>query len=332
MIEGWTDPEDRLLARGVFGTDDLGTARGMILDWVAGQGFGRARVTAIELSVGAAVTASLADRSRIVVKVWPGTADARSLAAQMEVQAAMAARGFPAPAVLTKLSALGPGWAVGMAYDRAGVPADARVPGVRRAMAGGLARFVAEAEACRGVDGLPRWPLPPEGALWPKPHNALFDFGATARGAGWIDEAAGPALRAMRSARSRTVVGHNDWSAKNMRMGPAEIAVLYDWDAVFLDREAFVVGSAAAHFPVTWELDVPETPSAGEVAAFVREYEEARGAPFTRPELAEVAAAATYARAYKARCEHALDPEGARWRGSSRERLERDGPFRFDRG
>ena len=47
MIEGWTDPEDRLLARGVFGTDDLGTARGTILDWVAGQGFGRARVTAI---------------------------------------------------------------------------------------------------------------------------------------------------------------------------------------------------------------------------------------------------------------------------------------------
>ena len=126
-------------------------------------------------------------------------------------------------------------------------------------------------------------------------------------------------------------MGHSDWSAKNMRMGPAEIAVLYDWDSVFLDLEAFVVGSAAAHFPVTWELDVPETPSVGEAAAFVREYQEARGAPFARSELAEVAAAATYARAYKARCEHALDPEGARWRGSSRERLERDGPFRFDR-
>jgi hypothetical protein len=76
---------------------------------------------------------------------------------------------------------------------------------------------------------------------------------------------------------------------------------------------------------------VPETPSVHAVAAFVREYEEARGAPFTRSKLAEVAAAATYARAYKARCEHAIDLEGARWRGSSRERLERDEPFRFDR-
>ena len=331
MIESWTDPEDRLLARSVFGTDDLGTARGMILDWVARRGFGRARVTAVELSVGAVATVVLADGSRIVVKVWPGAADARSLAAQMGVQAAMAARGFPAPAVLTGLSALGPGWAIGMAYDRAGVPTDARVPGVRRAMAAGLARFVAEAEACRGVDGLPRWPLPPGEAIWSTPHNVLFDFDATTRGAEWIDEVAGPALRAMRSAESRVIVGHRDWSAKNMRTGPGGIAVLYDWDAVSLDREAFVVGSAAAHFPVTWELDVPETPSVREVAAFVREYEEARGAPFSRPELAEVAAAATYARAYKARCEHAIDPGGARWRGSSREGLERDGPFRFDR-
>jgi hypothetical protein len=64
MIEGWTDPEDRLLARSVFGTDDPGTARGMILDWVAGQGFGRARVTAIELSVGAAVTVGMGSRFR----------------------------------------------------------------------------------------------------------------------------------------------------------------------------------------------------------------------------------------------------------------------------
>ena len=331
MIEGWTDPEDRLLARSVFGTDDLGTARGMILDWVAGQGFGRARVTAVELSVGAVATVALADHSRIVVKVWPGTADARSLAAQMEVQAAMAARGFPAPAVLTELSALGPGWAVGMAYDRAGVPTDARVPGVRRAMAAGLARFVAEAEACRGVDGLPRRPLPPEGALWPKPHNALFDFGATARGAEWIDEVARPALRAMRSAGSRAVVGHRDWSAKNMRMGPGGIAVLYDWDAVFLDREAFVVGLRRRALPGHLGAGRAGDALRREVVAFVREYEEARGAPFTRSELAEVAAAATYARAYKARCEHAIDLGGARWRGSSREGLERDGPFRFDR-
>src|SRR3954447_23665946 len=52
MIEGWTDPEDRLLARRVFGTEDSEAARDMILEWTAAQGFRRARVTAIELSAG----------------------------------------------------------------------------------------------------------------------------------------------------------------------------------------------------------------------------------------------------------------------------------------
>jgi hypothetical protein len=36
-----------------------------------------------------------------------------------------------------------------------------------------------------------------------------------------------------------------------------------------------------------------------------------------------------YARAYKARCEHALDPKEACWCGYSREGLKNNGPFRF---
>ncbi len=116
-----------------------------------------------------------------------------------------------------------------------------------------------------------------------------------------------------------------------MRMNPNGIAVLYDWDSVFLDRETFILGSAAVHFPVTWELDVPETPGISEVVAFVRDYQQARGKPFTRSELREVEAGATYARAYKARCEHAIDPGATRWRDSSRESLKRNGPLCFDR-
>jgi hypothetical protein len=251
MTDDWTDPEEQLLAHSVFGTSERAAVVSMILDWTNAHGFGQACVSAIEVSVGAAVTVTLPDRAKVFVKVWPGTADRRSLAAQMQVQAAMAVHGFPAPGVLTELSALGSGWAVGMEYNRAGAPTDARIPGVRRAMAGGLARFVSEAEAFGCLDGLPRRSLPAEGVIWPEPHNALFDFKATARGAEWIDEIAGRSLAVMRSAGSRTVVGHHDWSAKNMRMGPGGIAVLYDWDAVFLDREPFVLGSAAAHFPVS---------------------------------------------------------------------------------
>jgi len=162
-----------------------------------------------------------------------------------------------------------------------------------------------------------------------RPHNVLFDFETTAQGAEWTDDIARTALAVMRPATSRIVVGHLDWSAKNMRMGPQGIAVVYDWDAVFLDRETFVVGAAAAHFPMTWELDVPGIPDAREVMAFVQEYEEARGQAFRDTELEEVAASATYARAYAARCEHAGDPGGDGWNGSSRQSLKDHGPFRF---
>jgi hypothetical protein len=237
-IKCWTDPEDRLLARSIFATDDVDVAEDLIVKWAAEQGFVPASVSNIELSVGAAVTVTLSgSNEKIFVKVWPATVDALCLAAQMQLQAAMAARGFPAPRILTKISALGSGWAVGMGYQRAGVATDVRVPGVRQAMAVGLARFVAEAEPCRSIENLPRRLLPPDGTIWPPPHNALFDFEATARGAEWIDEIASQALFIMRSAGSRVVVGHHDWSAKNMRMGPDGIAVVYDWDAVFLDRE-----------------------------------------------------------------------------------------------
>ena len=331
MTESWTDAEDRLLARSIFGTDDWETARGMVLDWTAGRGFGPAAVSAIELSVGAVATVALADGSRIVVKAWPGSADPRALAAQMEVQAAMGARGFPAPAVLTSVSALGPCWAVGMAYDRAGVPTDARLPGVRRTMAAGLARFVAEADAHRGVDGLPRRSLPPEGALWPKPHNALFDFEATVRGAGRIDEVARPALRAMRrpgaAPSSATATGAPrtcGWARAGSRCSTTGTRC-----SSTARRSSSGTPPPTSGSPRSWTCR--RCPRSGEVAAFVREYEAARGTPFTPSELAEVEAGATYLRAYAARCEHAIDPEGARWRGSWRERLERDGPFRFDR-
>jgi hypothetical protein len=330
MDDLWEDAADKLLARSIFGTDDPRIVEGMILDWMLRNGLGRARLRSIELSVGAGITVELEDRSKIFVKVWPGSTEVAGLSAQLRMQGLMATRGFPAPAILSRLSPLGAGLAVAMSYNRDGVPTDARTPGVRRQMAEGLRRLVVEAEMCRSIPGLPRRDLPREDMIWPKPHNVLFDFAATSRGAEWIDEIAQEALAVMRDAASPTVVGHHDWSAKNMRMGPDGIAVVYDWDAIFLDRETFVLGSAAAHFPVTWELPVPQTPSAAEVVAFMHDYEKARGRALTTAELRDVAASATYARAYKARCEHALDHGATRWLGSSRESLKANGPYRFD--
>jgi len=293
MIEEWTDPSDRLLAIAIFGTGSAAEAERMIRAWARTKSFGDGRVSSVELSVGAAVTLQLAT-DKVFVKVWPCDVDPKALSAQLQVQAGLAACGFPAPRLLTEPSRLGPGWAAAMEYKRDGVATDVRVPGVRRAMAAGLSQFVRLSGSYRDMEGLPHRLLPDR--IWPRPHNVLFDFEATTQGAEWIDDIARTALAAMRSATSRIVVGHLDWSAKNMRMGPESIAVVYDWDAVFLDRETFVIGAAAAHFPMTWELDVSGNPEAREVLAFVQEYEEARGQAFTSTELEEIAASATSAR------------------------------------
>jgi len=327
MPEPW-DEQDALLARDIFGTDDRSHVVDMIFEWL------RARLEAspdhllsFEMSVGAAAGVRLKDGSDVFVKVWPASQDAAALRAQLCVQRTLARNGFPAPDVISDRCRLGPGHAVVMAYDHSGVTTDVRVPGVRDAMARCLSRLVCEATALTTVEGLPRRQVPSPNDLWPRPHNVLFDFAATAEDAEWIDNLARQALDRLYGAQSRVVVGHHDWSAKNMRMGEDEIAVVYDWDAVFLDREAAFVGSAAAHFPVTWELPVPRTPMPGDMAAFVAAYQSARGSPFTTQELDEVAAYATYARAYTARCEHCLDRNRTRWSGSSREALADLGPY-----
>jgi hypothetical protein len=327
--QGWTDAGDRQLARSIFGTDEWDVVAAMIANWTVVHGFEPGHIRSIELSVGAGVTIDLSGRSPIFVKAWPKGTDRQGLSAQLAVQRAMAADGYPAPAVLTDLSPLGPATAVAMSYNRDGEPTDARIHVVCRHMARGLARFIARADSFRDTPALPCRRLPDGEAIWPPPHNSLYDFEATREGAEWIDRVAEDALAIMRSVSSHIIVGHHDWSAKNIRMRPDGIAVLYDWDAVFLDREAFVLGSAAAHFPVTWELPVPETPTRGQMAAFIQNYAQARGTALTRVELIETAAGATYARAYKARCEHSLDPKGANLHGSSGEDLRNNGPVDF---
>jgi len=77
---------------------------------------------------------------------------------------------------------------------------------------------------------------------------------------------------------------------------------------------------------MTWNLDVPIAPTRDEARAFIAEYEAARGASFTKAERAMLAAAATYAIAYSARCENCLALDEEQYpAGSYRELLTRDG-------
>lgn len=324
----WPNSPRRRLSSMSVGPARWRTASRSVMDWLAAQGFGVAALEAIEPGDDAlGMSLRLADRRRIFVKVWPSTIDLPALVAQLHLQHWMAQRGFAAPAVLRGATPIDAGVAVVMGYNRSGVPADAGIAAVRRAMAAGLARFVRLAEPYRArLPGLPWRQLPPVPARWPKSHHECFDVAAD-----WIDDVALEALNVMRDASGPPIVGHLNWRAGAMRIGPASIAVLYGWDAVHLTPETLLVGEAAAGFMRDRVPDVSlssVTPTPAQVAQFIDDYQQARGAEFNSRERREIAAAVNYARACHARGEHALDPFGCAAPGSARDSLQRFGTYR----
>ena len=309
VAEGW-DEGDSALSSHILGTPDRDQAIASIRQWLAGQGHADAEIISIELSIGAAVGVRLSDGSKLFAKFWPPSVEYPALAAQLHVQDAMARRGFPAPMLRSALTPFADGYAIIMDFARSAAPTDVRIPGVAEAMAHGLARLVREGHDLKSTPNLPQHNLPV--ALWPKPHNILFNFEATAEGAEWIDAIARRDLETLRARPGSPVLGHLDWSAKNMRMQGLSLSVVYDWDAIFVCDEAYVVGSAAASFPTTWELPVPGIPTLEQSAAFIAAYQSARGRPFDLEERERIRAAASYSQCYIARCSYALDPEAAR--------------------
>jgi hypothetical protein len=177
---------------------------------------------------------------------------------------------------------------------------------VRRAFAGLLVRFVDCATASGVRPRRPFFPGPGD-ALWPKPHNALFDFEATREGAEWIDEIA-RAAKPLRDAPGREVVGHADWSIKHVRWDDdLQPTAIYDWDSVDTQTEASIVGTAAASFTYTEEVPVTSMwPTVEESLAFVADYEAARGESFDGEERRAVHGAAVYLAAYGQRCRWAF--------------------------
>jgi hypothetical protein len=219
-----------------------------------------------------------------------------------ELQGKLADAGYPAPRPVRLIGTV----TIDEWLDE-GAYRDAHDPDVRRAMARELVRFH---RLATGTSLRPRREfLRPEGGLWPKPHNALFDFDATAPGAGWIDEIAA-AARAIADRRAGIeVVGHTDWSAKHLRFNPQlEATALYDWDSVTTDLEPNLVGTAAGSFTYTEELEheIDVWPSTAESQAFIAEYEEERGEAFDDEERTAARAACVYLRAYAARCHHSV--------------------------
>jgi aminoglycoside phosphotransferase (APT) family kinase protein len=254
-------------------------------------------------SVGALFGVTRHDGSRVAIKVHKRFDDERYFSAMQKVQSALADAGFPAPRPLGRR-----GQATFEEWLDEGVFRDAHEPEVRRAMAQELVRFHRLATASGIRPRRPFFPLGDE-ALWPVPHNALFDFEATVEGAEWIDEIARAAKRARDRAAGVEVVGHTDWSAKHIRFDDdLQPVAVYDWDSLNTEPEPLLVGTAAASFTYTEELghDVFPWPDAQESLAFIAEYEAARGAPLDDEERHAARGACVYLRAYAARCGHSF--------------------------
>lgn len=316
--------------RAIFGTIDPGTIAAAV------EGFCEEHLRAsIEESVffeqgqASVFGVRLAGGREVAVRAHDPSWRPERLAAIVRAQTRVAEAGFPCPRpVLDRPEPLGNGYATVEELILDGEYRDAHQPEVRRQVARHLAWLLELTETFPPDAALPRamqWRAKHD-PLWPRPHSLLFDFDATAEGAEWIDDLASRAKAVIAASDAPGIVGHTDWSVKHFRFDGDDVRIVYDWDSLAMKPEPNLVGHAAATFTATWELPVSVAPTFEEMDAFVEEYEEARGRPFTPAEHRLVDAAAVYGLAYSSRCEHALDPTGGTRAGSVREALSVNGP------
>jgi len=338
VLEGRT-PLTALVARLIFGTDDLAEVTSLLSSWTrAHVGAPIAAVEQWHWSVGAVAVVALSDGRRVTLKAFPPRWTSDFLTAVVTVQRHLAARDLPCPVPLAgpfPLDAAGVMVCAESNLDDPGWPPHALGERELVASAAGLARLVTVAEelAPAAVGALGRHPMrTPEGELYPEPHSPMFDFEATASGARWIDDLARLALVARDSDTSTPVVAHTDWSARNVRVWPEGIRAIYDADSLSLVAESTAVGIAAATWSAFGEAGEQIAPSPEEAAAWARAYERA-GRPLSVSQRHAAGGAILHALAYTARCEHALEvghPELGQSR-RARDRLEPDGAEYIER-
>lgn len=303
------DPLDQRLARAILGESDPSKVRSEVETFCRVHlNAGLARVHFCRFGVGAALGLVLTDGRTLFLKVWSPETDPGMIQAVSTVQDGLARAGFPAPPILLPPTRLMAGHAVVMGWNDIGALPDATHPDVRREMASALSSQIELARSWVDLTGLPRLEYPPA-RVWGVPHNALFDFEATAAGAEWIDDLGTAAAESARRPAGRLIVGHRDWRAGNMRFARGSVSIVYDWDALALAREPQIVGMAAAVFPVAHEDGrAAHFPSPDDMAAFMADYMSASGRSFADDEKRVAWGAAVYLLAYTARCEHCYHP------------------------
>ena len=321
MVALLRDPFDVKLAEWIFGAaDPLAIARRV--EWFCRDRLG-CGVTSCEdfvQSVGAVFVLGLDSGDRIVLKFHVlgegrlgATGTLAALTAVYDVQDKLAKVAVPCAAVVHPPIAWEGGAVAAMAYLDGTGAEDSREPRVRRAMAGMLAEIARVAAPLRDTPFLPL-SRPPDG-LWPVPHNVLFDLATP--GGEWIDHRARLARSVLDASSPAPILFHTDFSAANVRVRDGRVCAIYDMDSVALIDEMGGLAATAVHHTYTGAEQESRT-TREQARAFVAEYEVARGRALTDLERERLNAAAIYAMAYTARCEHSGDPSGANMQRSMR--------------
>jgi hypothetical protein len=253
-------------------------------------------------SVGAVFGLELASGERVVLKLFHPMMEASGLEAAQRCLELVVGRGFPAPSPRSPLFRADEAITGGFYAFADGDLRDGHDPSVRRELARSLAELAALLEDV-DPEGLPLAPTRAE-ALWPPPHRSFVRL-ADDPSALWIDEIGQRARAVVRSTPLPLRPAHLDWGVKNARFRGERVCAVFDWDSLHAASEAEVVGRASAEFTAQWDFPARLTPTADESAAFVEEYQAARGRSFSLDELRVVSASGDYLVAQVARQAHA---------------------------
>ena len=307
------DRTDRALEAAIFETSDPDLVAATLTSFV------EARLGAIEQiwfyrgGTGIVIGLRVAGAGDVVIKIHRRNIDTSSLRAAQQIQRHLFASGYPAPRPLLGPTPIADGIATAEELI-AGDQVNGHDPTIRTEVAVRLHEFITLATPA-STDALSALGLMSPtrlSGLWGDPHDVRFDFDATLAGAEWIDGIAVDAQRQIRAATIPEVVAHFDWRVENLAVRGHEMIGVFDWDSVGRAPESVAVGQSSAQFSTDWTIGHSTLPDIEEMAAFVTDYESARGSRFTNEERRVVESANLMVLAYCARCEHSdriLHPE-----------------------
>jgi len=323
----WDDP---CVDRTLFGTTNPGAIAAILHDFVKNH-----LDSTVEdclhyaSSVGTAVGVRLQTGQSVLIKVHRAETSLEVLQALEKFRAHVVKFGVPVPEPLA-LAPLGRGYATVESFLFVPSPPNGFDPAVRDCLAGGLARLNQIGVDYPSRQGFRHARQPEPGGIWRTPHNELFDLENTRSGAEWLDRFGQLSLARMPPAESPPIPGHTDWRVEHVRIDAGRIVAIFDWDSIFLDDEARLVGCAAAHYASNWEsgYDGPRYPTPDESNAFIAAYERARGFAFTASASQRIGAARLHELAYVARLGHSLG--GQHGPGSATDQLAKFGDGYLD--